>query len=48
MLKRLVRNLKRNNRLVQGVLHDRFDVDWLEVDKLNDTERAGGFGSTGA
>ena len=43
-----VRTVKPRERIAQFILHERFSCDWVEVEKLNETERGnGGFASTG-
>lgn len=42
------RVVKHGDRIAQIILQQRFDMDFEEVDELDETERgAGGFGSTG-
>ena len=44
----VVRSIKHGDRIGQIILQQRFDMDFEEVDELDETERgAGGFGSTG-
>ena len=43
-----VRTVKPGERIAQFILHERFSCDWIEVEKLSETERGdGGFASTG-
>lgn len=42
------KTIKHGDRIAQVILQQRFDMDFEEVDELDETERgAGGFGSTG-
>ena len=40
-------HIAQGDRIAQGVLNKVEQINWVEVDNLNTTDRNGGFGSTG-
>ena len=40
-------HIAQGDRIAQGVLNKIEQINWVEVDNLNTTDRNGGFGSTG-